>query len=318
MEHYLSEGWDWANTLTAGPDTVAQLNDDIDDGLITAFATDAERPSPFFAFGTAATTPVEAPFSGLREEEADARTFGVGWRLSPTLGVALVQGRDATAFRQRAAGAVEGARSEVRTAGLALVQELGGWTLEAGAQWWDEELARRRYDSFTATAARGGTEVRGRQLRARLSGSFALGGAWLRPFAAVTVGERRVDGYAMADPYVGTVRFGAVRLAERTVEVGARLAVPLLPREDGGLWATASARLLADLGDHEVVVRITQGRLSRRERVRLPDRSTLRAGMGLRYASGDLTAGIAWDFTATEDGRDHRVGLDLTWHFPVR
>jgi len=319
VEHYLSEGWDWANTLTHGPDTVARLNRDIDAGLITAFTRRQEGVPALFAFGTAGAPSEDRGELGLRAEQAGARTFGLGWRLSPTLGVALVQGRDATAFRSEAAGAIEGGRSDVRMGGVALVGRLGdAWSLEGAALWSREQLERRRFDSFTATATRGDTAARGRQLRARLSGSFALGGAWLQPWAGAILGQRRIDGYAMADPYVDTVRFGAVTLAERSLEVGAQLAVPLLPGTDGGLWAVGSARIVEDLGDHQAVVRITQGRLSRRERVQLADRSALQGELALHYAAGDLATAIAYGFAAADGERDHRIHFGLSWRFPVR
>lgn len=318
VEHYLSEGWDWANTLTHGSDTVAQLNRDIDNGLITAFARADERGEALFAFGTAKAEAPAAVGLGLRQA-AGARTFGVGWRLSPTLGVALVQGRDTTAFRGETAGAVEGGRSDLRLGGVALVQDLGaGWNLDAALLWSREELERRRFDSFTASAVRGGTEVAGTHVRARLSGELGLGGAWLQPWAGFVAGERRVDGYAMSDPYVGTVRFGAVTLQERMLEAGARLAVPLARLGEGRMWLQGDVRLEKDLGDDSVVLRITQGRFPRRERVSLPDRSSVQGGLGLRYAAEALSTGVGYAFAADAGGRDHRIGFDLTWRFPVR
>jgi phospholipase/lecithinase/hemolysin len=35
--HYLTRGWDWANTLSAGAESANQLNKDIDDGTLTLF-----------------------------------------------------------------------------------------------------------------------------------------------------------------------------------------------------------------------------------------------------------------------------------------
>ncbi|GBD42215.1 hypothetical protein HRbin39_01604 [bacterium HR39] len=318
VEHYLSEAWDWANTLTHGPDTVAQLNRDIDDGLITAFARADERGEALFAFGSAKAETPDVVGLGLRQE-AGARTFGVGWRLSPTLGVAVVQGRDTPAFRGETAGAVEGGRSDLHLGGVALVQDLGsGWGFDAALSWSREELERRRFDAFTASAVRGGTEIDGTHVRARLSGALELGGAWLRPWAGITVGRRSVDGYAMADPYVGIVRFGAVTLDERMLAAGADLAAPLVELGPGDLWLHGSVRFEKDFGDDSVVLRITQGRFPRRERVSLPDRSSVQGGLGLRYAADGLSTGVGYAFAADAGGRDHRIGFDLTWRFPVR
>ncbi len=317
VEHYLTQGWNWANTLDPGVGTtVPQLISDIDNGLIDAYAFASETETPVFGFTVGDT----GTSSGTAFTAGDGyRGIGIGWRLGEATGLAFVHAENTDGIRY--AGRFGEERATVRGGldGFALVHEGEGYVWTARVLWGREDLTRSRFDALSGEAVRGGTEVTSLRLGQRLETAFTVGGATLSPWLGLEFARRQVDGYALDDPYVGRVRFGDATLDERTLELGLRFAAPERTVEGlGTLRLSGELAWVRDFSDRTVALAITEGRTRRVETVELPSRDALRLGLSATLMRGDgLSLGADWGMVRGEAGTDQRVGFRLGYRFPV-
>ncbi len=316
VEHYLTQAWDWSNTLVAGADTVRQLNADIDAGLITAFAGGGKAGETLaFAIGEAESGTETTTFAFAEEGR---RGIGAGLRLTPGLGLALIHaeaGRDLTFARR---DGEERTRSRFRAEGVALVGEALGFGWTARVTWGHEELARSRFDAVSATGSRGRAEVTHLAFGQRLATSFGVGGATLSPWVGLDVTRRRIGAYGMADPYLGRVRFGAATVTETLGRAGLRFELPPVTVGDGDLRLAADVAVVRDFSDDTVTLRLRQGRFGHRERVVLAGQDALTLGLSGDLTLGDgLRLGAGYGLTRTTAGTEHAAAVRLSWRWPV-
>ncbi len=304
VEHYLTQGWDWANTLTAGADTVAQLNQDIDAGLITAFGTTATVGEPFaFALGEGAGQPQDGRTGATAFTTNGRRGMGVGWRLGPGFGLALLQA-EGTAARAWQDPRGEGrSRSRLRAGGLALLGEAGGLTWTTRLLWGREALQRSDFDALSASATRARFGADHLALGQRLSTRFAVGDVLLRPWIGLDWARRRIDGYAMADPYVGRVAFTPATISRTLGSAGIDLALPPLSLGVGQLQLAADLALVRELSDPTVTLRLRQGLMGHRERLQLARADALTLGLAAQLQLSDRTRlGLSYRFLESATG----------------
>ncbi len=317
VEHYLTQGWNWANSLDPGVSTtVPQLIADIDNGLVDAYAFAAETEMPVFGFTVGDTG---AP-SGTAFTAGDGyRGVGIGWRLGEATGLAFVHAESVDGIRY--AGRFGEERATVRGGldGFALVHEGEGYVWTARVLWGREDVNRSRFDALSGEAVRGGTGVTSLRLGQRLETAFTVGGATLSPWLGLEFARRQVDGYALDDPYVGRVRFGDATLDERTLELGLRFAAPERPVEGLGLLhLSGELAWVRDFSDRTVELALTEGRTRRVETVELPSRDALRVGLSATLVRGDgLSLGADWGLVRGDAGTDQRIGFRLGYRFPV-
>ena len=108
-QHYLTRGWDWANSVSAGADSAARINQDIDNGTLVLSMAEQKalqpgfrllplglRESDVFQFN-ARNSKVFQPFSSIRQTSAptglalDMRVGSADNAQSSRLGVAVFQ-----------------------------------------------------------------------------------------------------------------------------------------------------------------------------------------------------------------------------------
>ncbi|GBD42216.1 hypothetical protein HRbin39_01605 [bacterium HR39] len=315
VEHYVTQGWNWSNTLAGGPETVARLNQDIDEGLIGAFAEAEARDLSLFAFPVGTAEPT------FRFGEADAATSGVGlgWRIGADTAVAFVQaGGEAHGRAERDGGAVR-SDSSLALSGVALVQRGEGWTAQTRLLWGEEDVVRRNFDALTGTVTRGGTDGSWLQFSQRFEGERETPAGTLRPWASVDVTRRRIDGYAMSDPYLGTARYGGAEATDVTGSFGLAFdAAPIaLDAEGTTLRLSAELGYVRDLRADPYEVRVQLGENSRwTERIERPERSDVFAGFSATLQLGEATAlGARYGFAHGVAGTDQAFGVSFTRRF---
>ncbi len=304
VEHYLTQGWDWANTLTAGADTVAQLNQDIDAGLITAFASTTTVGEPFaFALGEGVAQPRDEYPGAVAFATTGRQGMGLGWRLAPGLGLALLQA-EGTAARAWQDSSGEGrSGSRLRAGGLALLGEAGGLAWTTRLLWGREALQRSDFDALSASATRARFGADHLALGQRFSTRLAMGDVLLRPWVGLDWARRRVDGYAMADPYVGRVAFAPATISRTLGSAGVDLTLPPLKLGEGQLELTADLALVRELGDPTITLRLRQGLLGHRERLRPARPDALTLGLAARLQLSDQTRlALSYRFLETATG----------------
>ncbi len=320
VEHYLTQGWNWANTMDPGVSTtVAQLTDDINNGLIDAwqFATEAEVPVFGFAVGNARDEEARVGFA--ETPATDVQGFGLGWRLDSATALAFVHGESTTGMAYEYRRGEERAQARGGYEGLALLRQGEGWSWTVQLLWGREALTRSSADALSGQATRGETEARTLRLSQRLATSFELGSVTFAPWLGLDLARREVDGYAMDDPYVGRVRFGSATIEERTAEVGLQLTGPATVLEDVGvLRLSGEIAWTHDFSDRTVALALTEGRTRRVEQLELPSREALRLGLAASLVrENGLTLGADWAMVRGANGTDQQVGLRLRYRFPV-
>jgi len=315
LEHYLTQGWNWSNTLAGGPATVAQLNADIDEGLIGAFAAADARDLSLFAF------PVGAREPAFRFGEADAGTSGAGfgWRVGPDTAVAFVQaGGQSEARATRAGDAVRG-ESALTMSGVAFLQRGEGWMAQTRLLWGREDIGRRDFDAVADAISYGGTDGTWLSFSQRFDGELETAAGTLRPFAGLEVTRRHVDGYAMRDPYLGTARYGAVEVTDVTASAGLAFDAAPIAVGDGGAVLRLSAEIgfVRDLRADPYRVEVRLGENSRwSERIDRPERRDVLAGFSASLdLDADTSLGARYGFVHGAQGTDHAIGVSFTHRF---
>lgn len=315
VEHYFTQGWNWSNTLAGGPATVTQLNADIDNDLIEAFAEAEARELSLFAF------PVGTAAPAFRFGEVDAGTSGVGfgWRVGPDTALAFVQAGGETRTRASRAGDAVRGESTLTMSGIALLQRGEGWTAQTRLLWGREDIVRRDFDATAGAVSRGGTDGTWLSFSQRLDGELETTAGTLRPFAGLEVTRRRIDGYAMRDPYLGTARYGSAEVTDITASAGLAFDAAPIAVGEGGTILRLSAEIgfVYDLRADPYRVEVRLGENSRwSERMERPKREDVFAGFSASLdLDADTSLGARYGFVRGAEGTDHAFGLRFTRRF---
>ncbi len=296
VRHYLTRAWDWANTLQAGAQARAQLQQDIDAGLLNALAALAERgeqPRIFgFAVGSSRSFEQAALASALTQEEGGpdtSRGAGIGLRLSPRTLLAVAFARNDSAFTWEDRDSEENSVADMRAIGFQLRHEAaGGLLLTTHALWSTEELRRASFDVATGSAGRGDTEVLRFELGQSIARPIDLGFGELVPWFDLNLGETRVAGYALSDPYLGSVRFGASRARRLGASFGLSYrARPIALGDDAELGFSVGGGYIRDLWAEPWTVTIQEGLVEREERIPAVERRDLFVNFDAQLRLGD-------------------------------
>jgi hypothetical protein len=338
FRHYLSRGWDWANTLQTASQTVAALNRDLDDDLVfDTYSLDmADSALGIVPFGELAD--MEDPWDDRRAEDSGPvmgfapETAGpadggvaVSWRLGEQTRMAfVVGGYDADNGGDSAFGASETETSS-RASGIVLDHRIGKLSLRSTLLYSDDSYTTRSYDSFvddSVSARFGGSTLRVGQ---KLAWDWDAGPLTLTPWAELSYQRQDTDEFTMADPFVSDLRYDAAAVAETSAAFG--LSLRLLPIDLGELgWL----RLQGNIGythdltadDYRVSIReaAVNGYTQRETVANEPDRS-IQLGLGAGWEVTPtlaLSAGYHLDTPVrTESGRepDHRLTAAISLRF---
>lgn len=302
VRHYLTRGWDWANTLSAGSQAANRLEQDIDRGLLLAVdGRGAPMPDGLFAFTVGATGTVPDGSPGFATETAASSGFGTGFAMpdGSSFAVAFASGR--SGFDVRDADGSESGAVDSRAVGLVYRTRVGPFTAHSRFLWSRQQHERRVHDSAldTVASARTGGEV------LRLSQSLALPfeafGLSLQPAVDLGFERQGIDAYSLSDPYLGKVAFGAAEADSVLLGIGLDAAAP--PVALGGLGTLSlgvSARLERSLWREDWQLPLAEGLTRRVETVERPavDRLGLTFDAGLALADD---AALALDVAAVRD-----------------
>ncbi len=332
VEHYLTRGWDWANSLNAGSASSARLEQDIDNGLLNALALlgSDDRETRFFAFsvgaeGTADAGPNAAfalPFdqqsTAFRTETIERGGAGLAWRLSPRTTLAIAFARNGETVEQshddvdqRASVLSDGFGLELRTA-------RGGLQFRSHALWTRDTHEQRFYDSAFRESSRALAEGTSWSIGQTISWPHRLAFGTLTPWGDITLRRQSIDGYSLADPYLGEIRFGDAQAYESLASFGLSLnSDPVLLKEGGALTFGASFGYTRSLSQEDWRVEITEGLVTREETVARSPTGRIEAGAEMRLELGDALA-LSATYNASHDamaGTDHYLFGSLRYAF---
>jgi hypothetical protein len=296
--HYLTRGWDWANTLDAGGDTARQLNRDIDNGLLVLGLDAAAAEAPLglntFVFGNGGTGNIRALSAGGSPDDRPGFSTGAEAAASDPVrlgfseayataaeagGVALDfnLGRDRAGQARRLGLAVsryDDASSESRTASDLVQQQ----SSDAVSVYWQQQArgfeattqfsflqhqyADRSHDELLGHS--GVTEHTGSTwaIDQKLARPTRAGRATFVPWASLGYQLHELDPYEAKSLYTSDVSFSGARASDVLGALG--LDIRHEPIDLGGgkrLWLQAGASYMASLYREDVEVTMSEAAL---------------------------------------------------------
>ncbi|MEZ5823322.1 MAG: SGNH/GDSL hydrolase family protein [Geminicoccaceae bacterium] len=343
-EYYLTRGWDFSNTLSAGSAATKKLNEDLDKDRVFSFAADGSKAQGegLRLFSLGGKPGDEASFAeggkgtgtGFRSHFAqDRHDGGIGLQYGLTdgldVGVAFGSyGSESTTERDLSRNRTlveQKAISLFGDADLGPAGALGHWRGHTRVTIGENDLMSLSEDELIGRRNSARTEGESFSVSERLTGvvrgESALGGFWLTPSLDLTYSHQKIDGYRIANDYVGDTVYGDSDAGELWGAMS--LAARLDPFDLGnerflGLTAHASwARsLLRD--DHKVDIRET-GTFARNSSETIEKNAENIVSMGLSGTLNmneklDLTAGYGLTMRTGQD-EEHALRIGVDWKF---
>ena len=340
FEYYLTRGWDFSNTLDAGSAATAELNDDLDNDRVFSFAGD-ENGLRLFPLGNgrgpdAMLTGTEAtgPGTGFRAhfaQEGGNGGIGMQYGLGDGIKVGIALGSydsESATERDRSRNRALVEQKSLSLYGdtdLGSMGALGHWRGHTRMTFGENDIRSLAEDELIGRRNSARTEGRSFSVSERFTGAIRsespLGGFWLTPSLDLTYSHQQIDGYRIANDYVGDTIYGGSDAGELRGALG--LTARLDPFDLGndrflGLTAHASwARsLLRD--DHKVDIRQTGPFAdSTSETIERNAETIVTMGIGSTMTVNeklDLTAGYNLT-TRTGHDDNHSMRVGIGWKF---
>lgn len=235
FKHYLTRGWDWANTIQAGSETMARLNADIDAGLVFQTFSLVDTSATGFAllpFGALARAGelgeppawhADGGRVGFTEQRA-ADTADGGMALRYALGggtdVALLASEYGATTAMATDGGSESSTVASRAAGIVLGQRAGRFQFTSSFLFSDDSYRRSAFDGFVAESATASFGGSSRRVGQRVAYEVETERATLTPWAELSWLRQDVDSYRIANPYVSDLTYSAEPVETTTLSLG--------------------------------------------------------------------------------------------------
>jgi len=337
--HYLTRGWDWANSIAAGSKAAARLEQDLDKGRLVLKLTEAGEPGAAFGFKAvpigapdtgagfagggalpAQNDPARASFALAQGELSAAGGVALDYRFDPknAVGLAIARYDDGSSGTQ-AAGGIRQDRSSDAVA-LYWQQDRSGFAATTRFAYLTHELAERAHDELLGQSGVSRHDASTWSLDQRIARPTRLAATTLTPWVSLAYQAHELEPYRAASLYTSDLHFGGASVADVTGAVGLDIRRDVMPLASGRqLWLSGGVAMTTTLhrDDAEVAIReaaqpgVVQRETIERDAVQRFDLS-LDAVLGL--AEGlNLRAG--YGLSAGEQGQDQRLRLSLDYRF---
>ena len=296
-QHYLTRGWDWANTVSAGSAGATRLNQDIDNGLVLGFNQETGETLGLaaFTFGDLSdrsntfdvqAQPAEPGYRtalGFTEQDGGA---GLRYKANENQTFGFAVGRYGTGFAED--NGIGGNQGAVETDGVALFwqQGLGGLQFDSRFVYGKNEHTRRERDGLVGEATSAHFEGDTTQFSQRLSLPLRQTGGWFTPWAEIVHQNQSVDTYKVNNIYLTELTYQGENVTDIMTTFGFDAAVDPFEINDRTVvklqaGMAYSHALRAD--DYQVSVREASTGLSQSETVarEVEDRIEFRLGSSL-------------------------------------
>lgn len=299
FRHYLTRGWAWANSLSAGAEATARLQQDIDRGLVFSLGQlDGQARLGFssFALGDTAalaedhaTDPSRAYFARTRLMEDSDSGLGINYAFTrdAMLGVVISDYHGAEESRLPLATSAVSVRSGATS--IYLRQNLAGISFASTATVSNDRHEKLDHDALVGEAARTAFDGRTTSFAVTLGRPARAGRGWLQPWVNLTHTRQEVDGFTQSDPYVSDLSFSGAKVDDTLMSVGLGGSVDPLPLgETGWLWLSAGLSYTHGLAQDDYRVRIREAATGFRQDETIARETTRLAGLRL---GADLAMG---------------------------
>lgn len=325
FRHYLTRGWDWANTLAKGPDQVRRLKKDIDAGLVMRLDGAPEDGAPMLqafpvgdAYWHAAALDDTTLAGGAGPADGG---WGMDLRLDADtrIGLVLAQYDDFGGWSD--GGASSSSSADARSYAVYLDHRLAGFALQSLVAFSDQHYVTSSSSDLTAVSGHGSFDGRTLTASQRVGRPLEVGDALVTPWLELAHTRQSAKDYTTSDPLVSDTTYSVPEIGETSLALGLDAVSPVIPLGNsarlqlrGGLALEASL----DRDDYEITMRETAfDNYSYTETVPQEQRRSLSLSLGAAVAVGD-TVRLDLGYGATDDsaaGLDHALRFNVSWRF---
>ena len=230
--HYITRGWDLANSLQGSEANRNKLNDDVDQrlaqlslieggamGFSTYFVGD-DQAAAMGLYDVEAGDPSRSGFAQLTGAGRADAGIGMNYAIDESTRLGLVMSRYGSdrAYDQGANATRLGTESDAVS--LYLDTRLGAIDLATRASFADDQHTKATFNDVVGegNSARHG----GRTMSVSQTASTALrvGQAWLQPWVNITHTEQQIDGYTISNAFVSDLTYSGGKITDTTASIG--------------------------------------------------------------------------------------------------
>ncbi len=268
--HYLTRGWDLANTLQGSAANKAKLNDDVDDRLhqlslidgtrqgFTSFFVGDVRAAAMGGYDVEGGDPSRSGFNRLTQAGRADAGVGLNYAISDATRMGVVMSRYGSDNRYSAGSTATRLDTESDAVSVYVDTRLGWVDLRSRASYANDVHHKATFDDLVGEASSARHGGRTMSLSQTASTAVRAGNAWLQPWVNVTHTQQEIDGYTIANPYVSDLTYSGGRFSDTLASVGLNATgdrIALGSRAgltfSGGLSYTRSLRM----DDYEVTIK---------------------------------------------------------------
>ncbi|MEZ5662309.1 MAG: GDSL-type esterase/lipase family protein [Burkholderiaceae bacterium] len=263
FEHYLTRGWEWANTVAAGAEAAARLNKDIDDELLVLTYADRVKPQTGLrvhalgslkqaATGTAsdATAALRARFNGGNtsgSSDPDRQGFAFSYRphgetgqKAGRFGMAFTSSQTPRYFSDRFSPLAQ--KNEFNTTSVYWQQRFGDLDFTAHAAHLRTSYENYKYDDLLNDRFTNSGTGTTWSFEQKLRHTSRQGGVWVSPWMSLTHLSHQLDPMLGHSLYTSDIQYTAQRNGQWNTAIGLDL-----QSDPIGLGRQRSLRLSAGL-----------------------------------------------------------------------
>lgn len=230
--HYMTRGWDLANSLQGSAANRDRLNNEVDARLaqlalidggttgFTSFFVGDDRAAGLGGYDVEMGDPSRSGFAQLARGGRPDAGVGLSYAVDSDTRLGLVVSRYGTDHRYAAAGTATRLDTESEAVSLYLDTRAGPIDLRTRASFAEDSHAKASFDEVVGerhTARHGGRTV---SVSQTASTDLRVGQAWLQPWVTVTHTEQTIDGYTISNPFVSDLTYSGGKITDTLASIG--------------------------------------------------------------------------------------------------
>ncbi len=230
--HYLTRGWDLANTLQGSAANQDQLNSDVDNRLAELAALDVGKTgfASFFVGDDEAAAlggydvemgdPSRSGFAQLAQSDRANAGIGLNYAIDETTRMGVVMSRYGSDDSYEAGATATRLDTESDAVSLYVDTKLGRFDLRTKASYANDTHEKATFDAVVGesnSARHGGRTM---SLAQTASTAVRVPNAWLQPWVNITYTQQEIDGYTISNPYVSDLTYSGDSFSDTVASLG--------------------------------------------------------------------------------------------------
>ncbi len=331
--HYLTRGWDLANTLQGSTANRDQLNSDVDDRLAELASLDAgkagfstffvgdDRAAAFDNYDIEMGDPSRSGFAQLSQSARADAGIGLNYALdgATRLGVVMSRYDGDDDYNNGALSTNLGTESDAVS--LFVDTKAGPFSLRTKASFANDTYDKVTFDDVVGESHGASHDGRTMSVSQTASTAHRVGKTWLQPWVNLTHTRQEIDGYTISNPYVSDLTYSGAETSETLASIGLNATGDRLAlSSSAGVTFSGGLSYTRSLGmdDYEVTVREEALRgLEQTETVERADVETVGIRLSSVFDMGEAVS-LSADYALTKQlgfETDHAVTARFNYRF---